>query len=71
MDRTKDIVGLETYKVNEAISLNDFDAKLRGAEDLSEMEIPIRECLEDVDLPQVILDMVNKDPREVLLSLRD
>ena len=30
LDRTKDIIGLETYKVNEAITLDDFDAKLMG-----------------------------------------
>ena len=47
-------------RVNEDIILDELDEKLRSAVDLSEMYEPLKECLDVIDLLQIVLGLVEK-----------
>ena len=48
--------------MNDDISLDELEEKLRSAEDLREMYEPLKECLEAIDLPQIVLGLVENKP---------
>ena len=54
-------------RVNDDISLDELDKKLRSTVDLSEMYEPLKECLDAIDLPKIVLGLVEK--KAVLIPL--